>query len=148
MTAVFHQRSLVSVMRMYSTLSRGDGHPDGLDKLAPDRQRLGSQPVLWNVPDAYRRSVECVKGELATSKRLTEELVEVSIGDVVVGFVESAGPVYVALHGPRYDRAVEVSQSLVFDVAAAALLAHVRVVDHLAAELAKPDSGTVPAQVA
>ena len=104
--------------------------------------------MLWNVPAEYRESVECVKGELATSKRLSEELVEVSIGEVVVGFVESAGPVYVALHGSRYDRAVEVSQSLVFDVAAAALLAHVRVVDHLAAELSKPDSGAAPAQVA
>ena len=71
-----------------------------------------------------------------------------SVGNCVVGFVESAGPVFVALHGPRYDRAVEVSQSLVFDVAVAALLAHVRVVDHLAAELAKPQDGTAPAQVA
>ena len=94
--------------------------------------------MLWNVPDEYRRSVERVKGAIATSLRLSDELVQVSVGDVVVGFVESAGPVFVALHGPRYDRAVEVSQSLVFDVAAAALLAHVRVVDHLAAELAKP----------
>ncbi|CAN5258384.1 hypothetical protein BH11ACT5_BH11ACT5_27830 [soil metagenome] len=82
--------------------------------------------------------MERVLGEIATSLRLSGELVQVSVGDLVVGFIESAGPVFVALHGPRYDRAVEVSQSLVFDVAAAALLAHVRVVDHLAAELAKP----------
>ena len=60
------------------------------------------------------------------------------IGKSVVGFIESAGAIFVALHGPRYDRAVEVAQSLAFDVAVAALLAHVRVVDHLTEELSKP----------
>ena len=89
--------------------------------------------------------MERVKGEVATSTRLSDELVEVRIGEVVVGFVEAAGPVFVALHGPRYDHAVEVSQSLVFDVSVAALLEHVRVVDHINAELAKPE---VPAQPA
>ena len=63
----------------------------------------------------------------------------------MVGFVETAGIVFVALHGSRYDRAVEVAQSLTFDVAAAALLSHVRVVDHLNAELAKPDAPARPA---
>ena len=62
------------------------------------------------------------------------------IGEVVVGYVEAAGAVFVALHGSRYDRAVEVAQSLTFDVAAAALLSHVRVVEHIATELAKPTS--------
>lgn len=62
----------------------------------------------------------------------------VCVGDSVVGFIESAGVVFVALHGSRYDRAVEVAQSLAFDVAVASLLSHVRVVDHLNAELAKP----------
>lgn len=104
--------------------------------------------MLWNVPCAYRRSVERVQGATATSLRLSDELVQVSIGNAVVGFVESAGPVFVALHGPRYDRAVEVSQSLVFDVSAAALLAHVRVVDQLVAELAKPASSAATAHVA
>lgn len=60
------------------------------------------------------------------------------IGETVVGYVEAAGPVFVALHGSRYDRAVEVAQSITFDIAVAALLAHVRVVDKLAAELAEP----------
>ena len=94
--------------------------------------------MLWNVPHAYRRRVERVNGEIATSRQLGEELVEVCVGNTVVGYVETAGIVFVALHGSRYDRAVEVAQSLTFDVAAAALLSHVRVVDHLNAELAKP----------
>ena len=68
------------------------------------------------------------------------------IGEVVVGYVEAAGSVFVALHGSRYDRAVEVAQSLSFDVAAAALLAHVRVVEHIAAELAKPAPAPVKAE--
>jgi hypothetical protein len=82
--------------------------------------------------------VERVNGAIATSQRVTESLVQVCVGDSVVGFIESAGVVFVALHGSRYDRAVEVSQSLAFDVAVAALLSRVRVVDHLNAELAKP----------
>ncbi|MBN9239493.1 MAG: hypothetical protein J0J03_07435 [Leifsonia sp.] len=82
--------------------------------------------------------MEPVHGEIATSQKLSDTLVQVCVGEVVVGFVESAGPVFVALHGVRYDVAVEVAQSLVFDVAAAALLSHARVVDHLTAELAKP----------
>lgn len=66
------------------------------------------------------------------------------MGEIVVGFVEAAGPVFVALHGPRYDRAVEVAQSLEFDVAVAALLSHVRVVEKVARELAAPaETGSV-----
>ena len=84
--------------------------------------------------------MERVNGEIATSRQLSDELVEVCIGQTVVGFVETAGIVFVALHGSRYDRAVEVAQSLTFDVAAAALLSHVRVVDHINAELAKPEA--------
>lgn len=82
--------------------------------------------------------MERVNGEIATSRRLSDELVQVCVGETVVGFVESAGPVFVALYGPRYDRAVEVAQSLAFDVAVAGLLAHVRVVARVADELAKP----------
>lgn len=70
---------------------------------------------------------------------------QVCVGDSVVGFIESAGVVFVALHGSRYDRAVEVAQSLAFDVAVAALLSHVRVVDHLNAELAKPATSATEA---
>ena len=82
--------------------------------------------------------MERVNGEIVISHQLSEDLVQVTVGTTVVGFVESAGPVFVALHGPRYDRAVEVSQSLAFDVAAAGLLEHVRVVAALSDELAKP----------
>ena len=82
--------------------------------------------------------MERVNGEIVTSQKLSDELVQVSIGSTVVGFVESAGPVFVALHGPRYDRAVEVCQSLAFDVAAAGLLAHARVVASLAEQLSAP----------
>lgn len=82
--------------------------------------------------------MERVNGEIVTSVRLSDELVQVSIGNAVVGFVESAGPVFVALYGERYARAVEVTQSLAFDVAAAGLLAHVRVVSSLSEELAMP----------
>lgn len=82
--------------------------------------------------------MERVNGEIVTSQRLSDELVQVCIGESVVGFIESAGPVYVALHGPHYDRAVEVAQSLAFDVAVAGLLGHVRTVAKVVNELAKP----------
>ena len=88
--------------------------------------------------------MERVNGEIVISHQLSEDLVQVTVGTTVVGFVESAGPVFVALHGPRYDRAVEVSQSLAFDVAAAGLLEHVRVVAALSDELAKPDASAKP----
>ncbi|MBU1589033.1 MAG: hypothetical protein KKH51_13980 [Actinobacteria bacterium] len=84
--------------------------------------------------------MERVNGAIATSQQLSETLVQVCVGESVVGFIETAGVVFVALHGSRYDRAVEVAQSLAFDVAVAALLAHVRVVDHLTAELSKPSA--------
>jgi len=46
---------------------------------------------------------------------------EVRRGDRVVGYVDIVGGVYVALAGSRYDHAVEVRQSIVLDVAVAAL---------------------------
>lgn len=84
--------------------------------------------------------MERVNGEIVTSQQLDEGLVQVCAGERIVGFVESAGPVFVALFGPRYDRAVEVAQSLSFDAAAAGLLSHARVVESLNDELAKPDA--------
>jgi hypothetical protein len=80
--------------------------------------------------------VERVNGEIVTSERLSESLVQVCAGEAVVGFVEAAGPIFVALFGPRYDRAVEVAQSLSFDAAAAGLLSHARMVAALSGELA------------
>ena len=46
---------------------------------------------------------------------------EVRRGDRIVGYVDIVGGVYVALAGSRYDHAVEVRQSIVLDVAVAAL---------------------------
>ncbi|CAN5205666.1 hypothetical protein BH09ACT5_BH09ACT5_09320 [soil metagenome] len=89
-------------------------------------------------------SVERVNGEIVTSQQLSEGLVQVCAGEIVVGFVESAGPVFVALFGPRYDRAVEVAQSLSFDAAAAGLLSHARVVASLNEELGAPSAATQP----
>jgi len=53
--------------------------------------------------------------------RIDLDLYEVSRDGVVVGFVEVAGPVFVALSGVRYDRAVEVSQELTFHAAIGAV---------------------------
>ena len=53
--------------------------------------------------------------------RIDLELYEIARDGVVVGFIEVAGPVFVALGGPRYDRAVEVSQELTFHAAVAAV---------------------------
>lgn len=39
---------------------------------------------------------------------------EVARDDMVLGFVEVVGAVYVALRGPQADRAVEVAQTLIF----------------------------------
>ena len=88
--------------------------------------------------------VERVNGEIVTSQQLDEGLVQVCAGERVVGFVESAGAVFVALYGSRYDRAVEVAQSLSFDAAAAGLLSHARIVDTLNDELAKPEAPATP----
>lgn len=50
----------------------------------------------------------------------------ITSGGEVTGYVEVVGPVFVALAGPRYDRAVEVAQSLTFHAAVDALVAHRR----------------------
>ncbi len=44
--------------------------------------------------------------------RVTPSVLRVTTDDRVLGFVEHVGRVYVALSGERYDRAVEVAQSL------------------------------------
>jgi hypothetical protein len=46
---------------------------------------------------------------------------EVRVGDRTIGFIEVVGAVYVVLEGRRYDRAVEILQTLVFDDALGAL---------------------------
>ncbi|MCK6067393.1 MULTISPECIES: hypothetical protein [Microbacterium] len=53
--------------------------------------------------------------------RVDLDLYEIAWDDVVAGYVEVVGHVYVALSGPRYDRAVEVRQALSFSDAVDAL---------------------------
>ena len=51
---------------------------------------------------------------------------EVRFGDRVIGFVEVVGSVFVVLSGSRYDRAVEVAQSLLFEHAITTLESRAR----------------------
>ncbi len=53
--------------------------------------------------------------------RVEADRYEVRRGSRVIGFVESVGSVFVALAGNRYDRAVEVVQTLLFELAIATL---------------------------
>ena len=53
--------------------------------------------------------------------RVDLDLYEITSDGSVVGFIEVVGPVFVALGGPRYDRAVEVSQELTFHSAVVAV---------------------------
>ncbi|CAN7165404.1 hypothetical protein LJR045_000237 [Microbacterium sp. LjRoot45] len=59
-------------------------------------------------------------------ERIDTDAYAVSFGGHTVGFVDVVGRVFVALGGARYDRAVEIAQSLVFEAAVASL---VRTVD-------------------
>jgi hypothetical protein len=47
---------------------------------------------------------------------------EISIGGTVLGFIEKAGRVYVALRGQRWDRAEECAASVLWDRAVARLV--------------------------
>ncbi len=49
-------------------------------------------------------------------------VVEVRVGSRTIGYIETAGPVFVSLAGERYDVAVEVAQSMTVQKAAIALL--------------------------
>jgi hypothetical protein len=53
--------------------------------------------------------------------RVDIDLYEIATDGDVTGYVEVVGNVFVALSGPRYDRAVEVRQTLTFHDALAAL---------------------------
>lgn len=46
---------------------------------------------------------------------------EIRLDGTIIGYVEVVGAVYVVLEGHRYDRAVEILQTLVFDDALGAL---------------------------
>ncbi|MFJ6680150.1 hypothetical protein ACIQLK_13630 [Microbacterium sp. NPDC091382] len=52
---------------------------------------------------------------------VADDRYEVRIGGEVVGFIDVVGAVYVVLTGPRYDRAEEVAQTLVWSTATTAL---------------------------
>lgn len=53
--------------------------------------------------------------------RVDLERYEVVVGECVIGYVDVVGTVFVALRGTRYDRAVEIEQTLVFERAIAVL---------------------------
>lgn len=65
--------------------------------------------------------VETPDHDALALERITPSLVRVRRGDLTIGFVEHVGRVYVALAGERYDRAVEVAQTLDVSHAARAL---------------------------
>lgn len=50
-----------------------------------------------------------------------ESVFEIWSGELLLGFVEQAGRVFVALSGARYDRAVEAGQALSLSMAASLL---------------------------
>lgn len=62
--------------------------------------------------------VESAAHDELVLERVTPDVLRVTLDGRVLGFVEYAGRVNVALAGDRYDRAVEVAQTL--DVAEAA----------------------------
>lgn len=54
--------------------------------------------------------------------RIDLDLYEVARDGRIVGYVEVVGAVFVALGGPRYDRAVEIAQHLTFHAAVDTIL--------------------------
>src|SRR5690554_5232260 len=60
---------------------------------------------------------------IVTCDRIGPGCYAVFLAERVVGFIDVVGPVSVALAGCRYDRAVEVAQSVMFERAVAALVA-------------------------
>ncbi|MCM3696010.1 hypothetical protein [Microbacterium oleivorans] len=55
---------------------------------------------------------------------IAEDRYEVRIAGEVAGFIDVVGAVFVVLSGPRYDRAEEVAQTLVWSTATTALDQH------------------------
>ena len=58
---------------------------------------------------------------LSDVNQIGSNLIEVTSGDTLLGFVEIVDGVFVALSGERYDRAVEVAQARDLDRAVARL---------------------------
>lgn len=76
--------------------------------------------------DSRRERLEAAQAPrraLTSIRQVRDGLSEVRVGTEVVGYVETAGPVFVSLAGPRYDAAVEVAQSLSILTAVTALIA-------------------------
>lgn len=55
---------------------------------------------------------------------IAEDRYEVRVAGEVAGYIDVVGAVYVVLSGPRYDRAEEVAQTLVWSTATTALDQH------------------------
>ena len=58
---------------------------------------------------------------LAAYRTVRPDLVEVTMGGAVVGYLEIVGDIFVSLRGARYDMAVEVAQSMSIEIAHEAL---------------------------
>lgn len=92
---------------------------------APARHSLTSLP--FGTADALRElpSRRPADPPARTSSvqwtRITPDRYEVRLRVVVIGYIDVVGAVYVALAGPRYDRAEEVAQTLVWTDAVNAL---------------------------
>jgi hypothetical protein len=68
------------------------------------------------------RRLTSVSMDRPRTERVSPSLLRIVDRGATAGFVEKAGPVFVALVGDRYDRAVEVSQSLSLDAAARSVI--------------------------
>ncbi|RWZ59170.1 hypothetical protein ELQ92_12920 [Labedella populi] len=86
---------------------------------APMRE---AAPIREHTPLIHAGVVETDAHDELVLDRVSPSLLRVAHGERVMGFVEHVGRVYVALAGERYDRAVEVAQSLDVTRAARALV--------------------------
>jgi hypothetical protein len=77
--------------------------------------------ISTHTPLIHAGVVETEAHDELVLDRVSPSLLRITRGDRVMGFVEHVGRVYVALAGERYDRAVEVAQSLDVTRAARAL---------------------------
>ena len=88
--------------------------------ISPTKTRRRGIPVV--VPEEPARlHLERPDPRRTTWIRIEADRYEVCRGDRLLGYVEVVGSVHVALAGERYDRAVEVAQSLLFELAIEAL---------------------------
>lgn len=82
-----------------------------------DSKTLRALPTRRPADDAPRASR--IQWDL-----IAEDRYEVRIAGEVAGYIDVVGAVYVVLSGPRYDRAEEVAQTLVWSTATTALDQH------------------------